>query len=186
MENENINFNEFIQNENSRLDTINLLRNGRVDIMGQPISSGINALYDERNTGNAIYYREALNNIAHINPLQEAFFSETNIEVLQTLLSYHINLQSEGKYQISRQDDNQLKIIMKSIYLQFGKNLKTDITEQVKVLNSYVLDYSIPNIIANIEQYIGYKKHVSTMPTPLEHPVYTSKAGTRTNPDFII
>jgi len=75
---------------------------------------------------------------------------------------------------------------MKSIYLQFGKNLKTDITDQVKVLNSYVLDYSIPNIIANIEQYIGYKKHVSTMPTPLEHPVYTSKAGTRTNPDFII
>jgi len=89
MENENINFNEFIQNENSRLDTINLLRNGRVDIMGQPISSGINVLYDERNTGNAVYYREALNNIAHINPLQEAFFSET---LKFYKLFYHITL----------------------------------------------------------------------------------------------
>ena len=35
----------------------------------------------------------------------------------------------------------------------------------------------IPNILSNVELYIGYKKHVSKLPQPLEHPKYLSSAG---------
>jgi hypothetical protein len=174
------------ENINKRLDTMNLIRNGRVNIMGEPISTKLIPLFEETNSGNNTFYREALTSIAHINPLQESFFSEKNIEIIQTLLAYHVNLQSDGKYQISRQDDNQIKIIMKSVFLMYGKNQPSDIQGQVKILNSYVLDYCVPNILANIEQYLGYKKQISTLPTPLELPRYTSKAGTRTNPDFVL
>ncbi len=173
-------------NINKRLDTMNLIRNGRVNIMGEPISNKLIPLFEETNSGNSTFYREALTSIAHINPLQESFFSEKNIEIIQTLLAYHVNLQSDGKYQISRQDDNQIKIVMKSVFLMYSKNQPTDIQGQVKILNSYVLDYCVPNILANIEQYLGYKKQISTLPTPLELPRYTSKAGTRTNPDFVL
>ncbi len=169
-----------------RQDIMNNIRNGRVNIMGEPITTQLLPLFEERNNGNTNFYREALTSIAHINPLQENFFSEKNIEILQTLISYHVKLQTDGKHQIARQDDNQLKIVMKSVYLMYGKNQSVDIQGQVKILNSYVLDYCVPNIISNIEQYIGYKKQVSTLPTPLELPRYTSKAGTRTNPDFVL
>ena len=74
---------------------------------------------------------------------------------------------------------------MKSIYLQYGKNLKTNIQGQVKNLNILVLDYCVPNIISNIELYLGYKKSVSMLPKPLELPKYISDAGTRTNSNFI-
>ena len=52
-------------------------------------------------------------------------------------------------------------------------------------LNGFVLDYAIPNILINIEQHLYYRKDVSKIPKPLEHPKYISTAGTRTNPNYI-
>lgn len=74
---------------------------------------------------------------------------------------------------------------MKSIYLQYSKNQEKNIINQIKKLNALVLDYCIPNILSNIEQHIHYKKTVSSLPKPIEHPKYVSSAGTRTNPNFI-
>ena len=74
---------------------------------------------------------------------------------------------------------------MKSIYLQYGSNTEKNLLAQIKRLNAFVLDYSVKNILSNIEQYKYYKKTVSKIAKPMELPKYISSAGTRTNPNFI-
>jgi len=142
-------------------------------------------LYEEIDNGNKLFKNEAVKHILSSNRLQELFFSEKNIDILQNLLAYHVKLQSNNRHNISRQSDNELKIVMKSIYLQYGKNSNNNINEQVKELNAYVLDFCVPLILSNIEQYLVFKKDVSTLPIPLDNPKYTSSTGTRTNPDYI-
>ena len=56
---------------------------------------------------------------------------------------------------------------MRSIYLQNSKNQDNNIQKQIKELNSLVLDYSVPNIIVGVQQYMGYKKDVSSIPEPI-------------------
>jgi hypothetical protein len=162
--------------------------NGRVDIVSNRVTKTVikySSLYEETDSGNKLFKTEAVKNVLASNQLQELFFSEQNIDIIQKLLAYHVKLQSNGKHHIGRQSDNELKIIMKSIYLQYGKNLDSSIQTQVKELNAYVLDYCIPLILSNIEQYIIFKKDVSTLPVPLDNPKYTSASGTRTAPDYI-
>lgn len=113
------------------------------------------------------------------------FFSKVNIEHIQKLLKYHVYLQSGKTHIIGVQDHNQLIIIMKSIYLQNGQNNPNNIKEQVKRLNAFVLEYSVPNILLNIEQHKVYKKNVSNLPKPMDLPKYISSAGTRTNPNIV-
>ena len=161
------------------------IRNGRVNIMGKFIANSNAPLFEENSKGNSIYKKKAVSAIYESNPLQLAFFSNKNIENLQILIRKNVYIESGNKHVIAKQDYNSLKIVMKSIYLQYGKNLKNNIKDQVKKLNILVLDYCVPNIISNIEQYLGYKKSVSTLPVPLELPKYISDAGTRTNSNFI-
>ena len=68
---------------------------------------------------------------------------------------------------------------MRSIYLQNSKNLATDVAGQIRELNRLVANEAVPSIIVNIEQYLGYKQKISTLPVPLARPQYLSSAGTK-------
>lgn len=163
----------------------NYIRNGRVDIEGRSIDARYD-LYREHGNGNRVFREEAVKTILTGNKLQSAFFSAKNINILQELLQYHVAKQSFGKYKIGRQSDINLQIIMRSIYLQYGRNLETDIVGQVRELNSKVIEYAVPNILSRISQYLQYKRDVSMMPIPLERPKYLSPSGTRTHPDYLL
>lgn len=119
------------------------------------------------------------------NALQKSFFSPENIEFIQHSIKTQVYAQSGNTYNISNQSLVTINIILKSIFLQYGKNLKSNITEQVELLNQKVLEYSISNILTNIEMYMMYKKDVSTLPVPLRHPTYTSTYGTKSGPNII-
>lgn len=139
--------------------------------------------YEDNN--NESFDKVAVSAIYEPNKVQSFFFSNYNIEKLQKLIRYNVYIQSKKKHIIGKQDTTSLKIIMKSIYLQYGKNLNQDINNQINELNTLVLDYSIPNILSNIEMYLTYKKDVSKLPEPIERPTYISIAGTRTNNNLI-
>jgi hypothetical protein len=183
------------QDQLKRQSTLNQIRNGRVDIEGKPLLQAGTAdmfgyyrqhpLFEESTYAQNKYRYEAVGSIYERNPVQDMFFSDANIQLLQKLLAYHVSKQTNNQIKIGTQDDMELKIVMKSVYLQYGKNRKGEIKDQVKELNAHVLDYSIPNIITNAKQYVKYANDVSTLPVPLENPKYTSSAGTRTHPDYI-
>ena len=121
---------------------------------------------------------EAIKTIHASNPLNFIFFSEQNIEKIQQGIIFEVR----RKYQhiIQKQSPIELKIIMRSMYLQYSKHLNTDIENQIRELNQLTIDECVPNIISNIKQYLQYKKDSNCLPVPLEHPKHMSSAGTKT------
>ena len=67
---------------------------------------------------------ETKGNINHTieeNSVNSNFFSNENINKIQQSLIASIFNKSNGQYKIGKQDEEQLKIIMRSIYLQNSK-----------------------------------------------------------------
>ena len=84
------------------------------------------------------------------------FFSQQNIDALQIGLKNMVANKTNGKHIIHPQSVTELSIIMRSMYLQYGLNLETNIVEQVKDLNQKVLDFAVPRILVDLEQYDKY------------------------------
>ena len=108
------------------------------------------------------------------------YFSDTNVNLLQTGIRNKILNLSNGKYNIGKQSDIDLKIIMRSIYFQYGKNTKNDVKGQVLDLNTRVIDWCVPEILSNIKQSDKYIMDISTLPVPLDRPDLTTQKGLRT------
>ena len=108
------------------------------------------------------------------------YFSKENIERLQNLIRYTVFTKSNGKYKVDNQSEIDLKIVMRSLYLQHSPNLECHIIKQVEFLNNLVVNWCYPKIINEVSQYIGYVKDVERLPVPLEHPQNLSSAGTKT------
>ena len=114
-------------------------------------------------------------------PLNSVFFSEDNIENLQGAIAAAV-LQMSGakRYVIGRQNDADLKTIMRSYYLQYAQNDPSRVAEELELLNNRVIGYSANNILVEIEAYKYYRKDIEDFPAPIERPVMTNIYGTRT------
>lgn len=153
--------------------------NGRVDIMNiKPENQW--PLFQQNNTGAKNYKEEALRGIQTKSQLSQVFFSKNNIDLIQNQLRYNVWLQSNKQHIIGKQSETELEIVMRSIYLQYSKNLPYNIKEQIEELNRMILDYCIPNILSEIEQYLAYKVNVSNLPQPMARPKSLSSAGEKT------
>ena len=153
--------------------------NGRIDLTSAPAHKY--QLYQqdesERKVGNELFSAEAIKTLQTKNLLSSVYFSSENIKLLQNQIRHQVWLQSDKKHIIGEQSDLQLQIVMRSIYLQYSKNLLDKIKEQIEELNTRVLNYCVPNILSGIEQYVSYRQDVSQLPTPMEHPENISSAG---------
>ena len=113
----------------------------------------------QQNTGVDI-----ISNIVVPNALSRTFFSNDNVERIQLQIVNEVYKQS--KRQISKQSYQELQIIMKSIYLQYSRNLPNNIEEQVYTLNNYVINECVSIIIPNVIQYNKYITEI-TGPIPI-------------------
>lgn len=151
--------------------------NGREDIITQ--KSNIKFINEPQK------YSENVNNtISRSNSqtsVSKLYFSLENINILQQGIINKIYNITEGVYSIGKQSESELKIVMRSIYYQYSRNNQQNIVEQVKELNTKVLDWTIPEILSNIKQHEHYKKDVSTLAYPNERPIFVSQKGTKSN-----
>ena len=131
------------------------------------------------NVDNYDFKKQGIKNIHTENPISELFFSKHNISILQNGIRYSVFKKTNDLKIIGNQSEHELLIIMRSIYLQYCKHKQYNIVEQVKELNSKVIDYAVPNILVELNQYINYKKDASSLPMPLEHAKYVSSKGTK-------
>ena len=122
----------------------------------------------------------ALSGIQTRSPLSDTFFSDVNMKRIQNQLRYRVWTASGGKYQIGDQSTTELMVLMRAIYLQNGKFLDYQISEQVKELNRLVVDFALPKITTEIEQYVSYLKNMEYLPQPIPLPINVSSAGTKT------
>lgn len=153
--------------------------NGRIDLMS-PLPVMDLPQYKQPTLDNSKFASEAILGQIQRNNLSDIFFSTTNIDALQEGIRYRVYVETNGEHVIGRQSDTELKVVMRSIYLQHAKHDNRPILEQVRVLNKHVLDWVVPEVVGNLKQYIVYKKDASTLPIPLEHAQLSTMKGTKT------
>ena len=143
--------------------------NGRVNILQPPNHM---SLYD-RPIQNTSSYKEAMQGNWTNTPLSLAFFSSSNQQILQNGLRAGVYRMSQGKYVIGQQSEDDLKIVMRGIYLQYSRNSPDNLTGQIQRLNDLVLNYCVPKIYSEAKGYLTYLRDASTLVIPLSTPVNT-------------
>ena len=123
---------------------------------------------------------DIISNIVVPNALSRTFFSNDNMERIQNQIVNDVYNKSQKK--ISKQSYQELQIIMKSIYLQYSRNLPNNIEEQVLTLNKYVVDYSVPTIISNVLEYNKYLQDITSPIPVMPRSVNASNKGSRSLP----
>jgi len=124
---------------------------------------------------------EAVTNVHTRNDISNVFFSPQNIEALQTGIRYYVWKKSCGKFNIDKQNEDELKIVMRSIYLEYAEHRPGRIIEQVKALNEKVLEFCVSKILEEIGMYMFYKKDISILPDPLDRGNFVSSKGEKVN-----
>jgi hypothetical protein len=114
------------------------------------------------------------------NPLNQAYFSAPNFQIIQNAIRKTVHDKTGEIIDPVSTDD--LFMVMRAIYLQYGRNLPTQIREQIEELNERAVAWCVPKIVAEVNMYKTYTKDISSMPIPMAHPMSQSSAGTRSLP----
>ena len=112
-----------------------------------------------------IHYRHSA------TPVNEQFFSQANVDVLQERIRAEVRGMVNAN--IDRQSDVDLKLVMRSYYLQYAG-------ETVEQLNDRVVSFCANRIAVEVEAYRYYRKDILDFPAPISRPLDTHVYGTRT------
>lgn len=105
--------------------------------------------------------------------LENVFFSDENMDMINRNLVYSVWKHTGGEYKIKNQSKEKLIIVMRYIFIEYAKHLPYDVKGQIKDLNCRVVTDLVPNIITNIQQYVGYLKDIEKIREPLPLPIST-------------
>lgn len=159
-------------------------QNGRINLAAP--GAGINTVPDSagfahRVAPDAGASKDLMRGNWEETPVSRAFFSPENMTLLQNAIRRDIYEKSGPKqWVIEAQDIDELKIVMRSLYLQYGQNRPDGVAQQVQDLNRTVLDWIVPRVLSEVQYYFYYLNDISHMPVPIERPMLLSQAGTKT------
>jgi|UniRef100_A0A6C0AMN3 hypothetical protein len=123
-------------------------------------------------------------------PLTFLFFSDKNIKNIQNLIK--LNVHKQINYIIDDQSNNELMIIMRSIFLEYSLHpaliseemseterqiLFKKYTNEVDRLNKIVVQEIVPKIVSQIQQYVDYLRDASQQPYYMDKPKNESVKG---------
>uniref|UniRef100_A0A6C0C9H9 Minor capsid protein P8 central region domain-containing protein n=1 Tax=viral metagenome TaxID=1070528 RepID=A0A6C0C9H9_9ZZZZ len=114
--------------------------------------------------------------------LSKIFFSPQNVDLLQKQIIGTVFKRTNGAYLIEKQNEEDLQVVMRSMFLQHARHVADHIKEQIQELNNLVTDDVVPNIISEVNQYIGYLDRTFLPRQIMDHPECVSSAGMRTLP----
>ena len=129
------------------------------------------AMSDQIPVNQTSTFRDAMTGNWYDTALSNAFFSSANMKIVQNGIRAGVYKKSNSQYVIGEQNGDELKIVMRSIFLQYSKNQPTNISDQIRELNNIVFDYSVNQVYGEAQGYMTYKKDVSTLVVPIAHPI---------------
>jgi hypothetical protein len=144
--------------------------NGRVDILGPNLPT-LFSMSDKIPINKCSSFRDAMAGNWYNTQLSNTFFSKENIIILHNGIRAGVYYKSNGQYLVGPQSCDELKIVMRGVFLQNSKNLLNNIPEQIKELNAIVLDHCIKQVYGEAEGYMKYKRDASTLVVPLANPI---------------
>tara|TARA_Y100000385_G_C13016857_1_gene604255 strand:+ start:521 stop:1069 length:549 start_codon:yes stop_codon:yes gene_type:complete len=128
---------------------------------------------------------DILKGIIELNDLSRFFFSRKNIDHLQRLIIREVARLSKGKYNIGPQNEYQLLIVMRSIYLQYSQNRPDETEQQIIALNRQLIYEVVPRVMSGIENYLSYMRDQGSNPVPhLGRPENVNITGTKTTNSY--
>lgn len=155
--------------------------NGRVNALDNDSKFNLFNEQQANSNNNCTFQNDAVSHQFLRTDLSDLFFSPQNIDALQHGMMVLVLERTDGQFKIGRQSDIELKIIMRSIFLQNAEHRRDiPIVNQVRVLNKMVLDFSVPRIIADIKQRQYYLNDISKLPVPLERAHMMGTKGSKT------
>jgi hypothetical protein len=159
-------------------------QNGRVNLAATPSSTGStvpdSAGFSYPKQTEVSFSGDMLRGNWEHTPLSDAFFTRKNVSVLQMEIKKEVyRMSGPKKYVIDDQDVDELKTVMRAMFLQYAKNHPFNIEGQIQELNKLVIEWAAPRIVSEIEQYQFYLHDISHMPIPLEKPLNMSSAGVK-------
>ena len=148
--------------------------NGRVNIIENPDPTATFRMQERIALKNkSTSYGSALaGNDWEDNILARVFFSAENVQILQNGMRAGVYKMSKNKIVIPPQNSDQLKIVMRSMYLQYAEHLPDNITLQVERLNKLVWDYVVPTVYNEAVGYVKYMQDQSSLVMPMDLPVH--------------
>ena len=157
-----------INNDNQILDYEKI--NGRVNLLEEPSPEVLFKMQERVAVKNKTsQYREALNGVYEESELSNLYFSKENIQIVQNGIRAGIYEKTNKEHIIPPQNIDNIKIIMRNIYIQYAEN-QNNITSEIERLNQLVLGYIIPQVHGSLVSYFKYIKDQSTLVIPLELP----------------
>ena len=112
------------------------------------------------------------------NRVVGSFFSDRNIAHLQTQMRRIIK--DKLGVVIDRQSDQELVQVMRAMYSMRGNPRPENVAEEVRRLNTIVLDWVVPHLVTNIKAHYGYLRDISRPYRLLDRPKYASLKGEQT------
>jgi hypothetical protein len=158
-------------------------QNGLVDIAILQDQDAMFRMHERVNVRNKpTEYSEALNGTMEWNVLAQVYFSAENMQIIQNALRANVYELSEGKINIPNQNVDNLKIIMRGIYMEYAEHYPKDIKGQVNRLNQLVLDYAVPNVYSEAVSYFQYLVSQSTLAMPMNRPIPNDRTYKQLDP----
>lgn len=132
------------------------------------------------------YYNMSQNSLTGIQVetvLSRLFFSPENVDLVQREIRAEIFRRTNGTYLLEdKQSEDDLQVVMRSIYIQHARHVPNRIQDQISELNNLVVDDVVPNMISEINAYFGYLERAFAPRKIMDLPECVSNAGTRTLP----
>jgi len=144
--------------------------NGRINLIDAPNSM---SLHDRNLSTKPKSFFDAMTGNWEDTPLSLAFFSAENQQILQNGLRAGVYNMSGQRFSIAPQSFQEIKIIMRAIFLQEALNAPGNLTAQIATLNQMVLSLIVPQVYNEVKGYLVYIRDASTLVVPLSTPVNT-------------
>ena len=155
------------------------MNNGRISLKARDTDQMQVPGFDYRKEVATTDGQDAIRGNVVATPLNQAYFSAANVKIIQNKIRKEVYDRTKGDFLVDEQSVDELQIIMRAMYLQYGKNQPTNISGQIAELNQLVADWCVPKIITECSMHKTYLKDIQNLPVPLAHPIKMSKTGTK-------
>lgn len=125
----------------------------------------------------------AIKGIQSESELSKLFFSDENFRRIQKMIRKEVYDRTKGEFRLDvDQDQKDMFIVMRGIYLENARFLPNQVVRQVKRLNEKVVSEVTPGILTSIRQDYGYLKEINKPRSLLPRELSTNNAGRRSLP----